>query len=174
MSVRVKPSNMAGLRVGREESAGCGRGGARIGSALHHTGVKSVRYLSTRDARPEPATCSFEEILLAGLAEDGGLYVPERVPAVGALGAQPYGELAARVVGLFAGDDFPPAQLRALTDEAYATFHHPAVAPLTQLDERTWLMELFHGPTLAFKDLALQLVGRMIDAALARRGEHVT
>jgi threonine synthase len=133
-----------------------------------------VRYLSTRDARPEPATYSFEDVLLAGLAEDGGLYLPERVPALGTLTAEPYAELAARVVGLFAGDDFPPAQLRALTGEAYATFHHAAVAPLTQLDERIWLMELFHGPTLAFKDLALQLVGRMIDAALARRGAHVT
>ena len=133
-----------------------------------------MRYLSTRDARPEPAAFSFEDVLLAGLAEDGGLYVPEHVPALGALAPMPYAELAARVVGLFAGEDFPPAQLRALTAEAYATFRHAAVAPLTQLDERIWLMELFHGPTLAFKDLALQLVGRMIDAVLARRGEHVT
>jgi threonine synthase len=133
-----------------------------------------VRYLSTRDSRPEPAIFSFADVLLAGLAEDGGLYVPERVPALGAVAAVPYAELAAKVVGLFAGDDFPPAELGALAAEAYATFHHAAVAPLVQLDERTWLMELFHGPTLAFKDLALQLVGRMIDRALARRGEHVT
>jgi threonine synthase len=133
-----------------------------------------VRYLSTRDARPEPVTYSFEDVLLAGLAEDGGLFVSERVPALGAVAAMPYAELAATVVGLFAGDDFPPGELGGLTQEAYATFHHAAVAPLVQLDERTWLMELFHGPTLAFKDLALQLVGRMIDRALARRGEHVT
>ena len=138
-----------------------------------------MRYLSTRDARPEPVTHSFEDVLLAGLAEDGGLYVSEQVPALDAaawrsLIATPYAELAARIVGLFAGDDFPPAELRALTEAAYADFRHAAVAPLVQLDEQLWLMELFHGPTLAFKDLALQLVARLIDAALARRGEHVT
>ncbi|HVC51354.1 MAG TPA: threonine synthase [Stellaceae bacterium] len=138
-----------------------------------------MRYLSTRDPRPVPATRSFEDVLLAGLAEDGGLFVPEALPALDpvawrGLAGLPYAELAARLVGLFAGDDFPPAALRGLSEGAYATFHHKAVAPLVQLDERLWLLELFHGPTLAFKDLALQLVSRMIDAALARRGEHVT
>jgi threonine synthase len=141
--------------------------------------VSGVRYLSTRDPGPEPRTHSFEDVLLAGLAEDGGLYVPERIPALdgappGGLARLPYAELAARIVGLFAGEDFPPDRLRALCAEAYSTFDHPAVAPLVQLDEQLWLMELFHGPTLAFKDLALQLVARQIDAALARRGERVT
>lgn len=142
-------------------------------------GTVGVRYLSTRDPGPVLQTASFEDVLLAGLAEDGGLFVPERVPMLDAatwrgLAGLPYAELAARLVGLFAGDDFPPDALGALTEEAYAAFRHKAVAPLVQIDQRLWLLELFHGPTLAFKDLALQLVARMIDAALARRGEHVT
>jgi threonine synthase len=138
-----------------------------------------LHYLSTRDPRPSPATRSFEEVLLAGLAEDGGLYVPARLPvldaaALRACAGLPYAELAARLVGHFTGDAFTPEALRRLADEAYRGFRHRAVAPLVQLDERLWLLELFHGPTLAFKDLALQLVGQMFDAVLARRGEHVT
>src|SRR5579863_8098667 len=141
--------------------------------------VANVRYLSTRDAGKVPATHTFEDVLLAGLAEDGGLYVPETVPALdraalGALAGLPYGELAARIVALFAGDSFTPAELSQLTGAAYGNFRHAAVAPLVQLDERLWLLELFHGPTLAFKDLALQLVGLLFDAVLARRGEQVT
>jgi threonine synthase len=138
-----------------------------------------MRYLSTRDAGKAPAARSFEEILLAGLAEDGGLYVPEHLPALGHdalrdLAGLPYAEIAARIVGLFAAGSFTIDELRALTARAYGGFAHAAVAPLVQLDERLWLLELFHGPTLAFKDLALQLVGLMFDTALARRGEHVT
>jgi len=138
-----------------------------------------VHYLSTRDPRPKPATNSFEEVLLAGLAEDGGLFVPERLPNLGgaalsALSGLTYAELAARVVGRFAGDSFGESELRRLCAQAYGSFRHAAVAPLVQLEERLWLMELFHGPTLAFKDLALQLVGLMFDAVLARRGEQVT
>ena len=138
-----------------------------------------MRYLSTRDAGAEPATHSFEDVLIAGLAEDGGLYVPESLPALDApalrgLAGLPYAELAARIVGMFAADSFGEAELRDLTAAAYAGFRHAGVAPLVQIDERLWLLELFHGPTLAFKDLALQLVARLIDSALARRGEHVT
>jgi threonine synthase len=138
-----------------------------------------VRYLSTRDGRANPATHTFEDVLLAGLAEDGGLYVPEQLPALDAaalrgLAGFSYAELAARTTGLFAGEAFDIAELRRLTEAAYGDFRHAAVAPLVQLDERLWLLELFHGPTLAFKDLALQLVGLMFDAVLARRGEHVT
>jgi threonine synthase len=135
-----------------------------------------VRYLSTRDPRPAPATHSFVEVLLAGLAEDGGLFVPERLPALdlASLAGLPYHELAASVMALFAGDSFDAAELRRLCDRAYRSFDHAAVAPLVQLDERLWLLELFHGPTLAFKDLALQLVGLLFDSALARRGEQVT
>ncbi|MGD9617474.1 MAG: threonine synthase [Alphaproteobacteria bacterium] len=138
-----------------------------------------MRYLSTRDAGPAPAARSFEEVLLAGLAEDGGLYVPELLPKLGRealldLAGLPYAEIAARIVGLFAAESFSGDELRALTARAYGTFGHAAVAPLVQLDERVWLLELFHGPTLAFKDLALQLVGLMFDTVLARHGEQVT
>ena len=135
-----------------------------------------MRYVSTRDSRPQPALSSFEDVLLRGLAEDGGLYVPERLPALDFrhLAGLPYAELAARVIALFAGDSFAEAELRRLCEQAYGAFNHAAVAPLVQLDARLWLLELFHGPTLAFKDLALQLVGRLFDTALARRGERVT
>ncbi|MBV8937577.1 MAG: threonine synthase, partial [Alphaproteobacteria bacterium] len=137
-----------------------------------------MRYLSTRDPRAEPLTRSFAEVLIAGLAEDGGLYVPERMPAIASdipgFAGLPYAELACRIVSLFAGDTFPPGELQQLAVAAYRSFRHAAVAPLVQVDESLWLMELFHGPTLAFKDLALQLVGLMFDAVLAHRCEHVT
>jgi threonine synthase len=138
-----------------------------------------VRYLSTRDPRAPPATLSFTEVLLAGLAEDGGLYVPDRLPRLSpaeltGYSGLPYAELAARVVSLFSSEAFATNDLRALTIAAYGGFARAAVVPLVQLDERLWLLELFHGPTLAFKDLALQLVGRMFDAVLARRHGHIT
>jgi threonine synthase len=138
-----------------------------------------VRYLSTRDPRSNPATHTFEDVLLAGLAEDGGLYVPETLPvldpaALRALCGLPYAELAARIIALFAGDTFDIPELSRLCETAYRKFDHSATTPLVQLDEGLWLLELFHGPTLAFKDLALQLVGLMFDAVLARRGEQVT
>src|SRR5579872_6206409 len=138
-----------------------------------------MRFVSTRDPGPVPATHTFEDVLLAGLAQDGGLYVPERLPMLDeatlrALAGLPYAELAARIMALFAGDAFDIPELSRLCEKAYAGFAHAAVAPLVQLDQRLWLLELFHGPTLAFKDLALQLVGLLFDAALARRGEQVT
>jgi threonine synthase len=138
-----------------------------------------VRYLSTRDPRPSPSTISFTEALLAGLSVDGGLYVPDEMPkltteALCAYAGLPYAELAARVVSLFAGKTFAAEELRRLTVAAYGGFNRAVVAPLIQLDERLWLLELFHGPTLAFKDFALQLVGPMFDAVLARRHEHIT
>jgi threonine synthase len=138
-----------------------------------------VRYLSTRDPRPRRATLSFREALLAGLAEDGGLYLPEELPTLDpdslrSCAGLPYPEVAARIVSLFAGSCFPAAELQRLTVAAYGRFRHAAVAPLVQLDERLWLLELFHGPTLAFKDLALQLVGLLFDAVLAREHERVT
>jgi len=142
-------------------------------------GPEHVRYLSTRDPRRSPSTLSFTEALLAGLAEDGGLYVPDRLPTLSAAvlrdyAGLPYAELAARVVSLFAGETFATDELRQLAVGAYSGFDRAAVVPLVQLDERLWLLELFHGPTLAFKDLALQLVGPMFDAVLARRHEHIT
>jgi threonine synthase len=138
-----------------------------------------VRYLSTRDPRPAPLTRSFTEVLLTGLAEDGGLYVPDRLPdfsttCLRSYAGLPYPESAASIVSLFAGNSFPAAELQRLTATAYSRFRHAAVAPLVQLDDKLWLIELFHGPTLAFKDLALQLIGLLFDAVLAREGEHVT
>ena len=137
-----------------------------------------MRYISTRDPRAAPPGLSFEAALLAGLAEDGGLYVPDRLPEPGAAlhgcAGLPYPELAARLLSLFAGDGFSTEELRRLSVAAYGRFRHAAVAPLIQLDEKLWLLELFHGPTLAFKDLALQLVGLLFDAVLARSREHVT
>jgi threonine synthase len=138
-----------------------------------------VRYLSTRDPRAARPTLSFAEVLVGGLAEDGGLYVPDRLPALDAgtlrdYAGLAYAELAARLVSLFAGDAFHAGELQRLTAAAYSRFRHAAVVPLVQLDERLWLLELFHGPTLSFKDLALQLVGLLFDAVVARRREHVT
>ncbi|MBL6454913.1 threonine synthase [Belnapia sp. T6] len=135
-----------------------------------------MRYISTRG---EAAPRDFEGVLLAGLAEDGGLFLPETWPGLSpaewrGLRGLPYAELSARLIHLFAGETLRFETLRAMTGEAYAGFGHPAVAPLVQLDHRTFALELFHGPTLAFKDMAMQLLGRLFDHALARRGERIT
>jgi threonine synthase len=131
-----------------------------------------VRYVSTRGRAPALGFC---ETLLAGLASDGGLYVPERWPALPPIvPGEPYAHVAAGVVQAFAGDELQPALLERLCAEAYAGFRHPAVCPLVQLDADEWLLELFHGPTLAFKDLALQLVGRLFDHVLNQRDERIT
>lgn len=122
-----------------------------------------MQHVSTRGAaRP----LDFRGATLAGLASDGGLYVPETWPRWDAgafrdLRDASYAETAAAVLGPFIGDSLKPAELAALVDAAYAGFAHAAVAPLVQLDHRHWLLELHHGPTLAFKDLALQLLGRL-------------
>jgi threonine synthase len=131
-----------------------------------------VRYISTRGRAPALGFC---DTLLAGLASDGGLYVPERWPRLPpARAGASYASAAAGVVGAFAGDELEPALLERLCGEAYAGFRHPAVCPLVQLDAGEWLLELFHGPTLAFKDLALQLVGRLFEHVLSERDERVT
>ncbi|HYF08758.1 MAG TPA: threonine synthase [Acetobacteraceae bacterium] len=135
-----------------------------------------MHYISTRGAA---AAREFDGVLLAGLAEDGGLFVPEACPQFSAaewrgLRGLPYAELAARVIHPFCGTALPYETLLRMTREAYAGFGHPAVAPLVQLDARLFALELFHGPTLAFKDMALQLVGRLFDHVLTARGERVT
>jgi threonine synthase len=131
-----------------------------------------VRYVSTRGQAPE---LGFADVLLAGLARDGGLYVPAVWPTLPSLdGLATYEEVAAAIVGAFVGDDLTSEEVGRLCAEAYGTFRHPAVVPLVQIDDRQWLLELFHGPTLAFKDVALQLVGRLFDHVLAARGERVT
>lgn len=135
-----------------------------------------MKYLSTRGEAPP---IEFEDVLLSGLAPDGGLYLPEAWPQFDAgtlagFAALPYHEVAARVIAPFAAPGIDEATLAGIASEAYAGFEHPAVAPLVQLDTNSWLLELFHGPTLAFKDYALQLVGRLFDHVLAKRGEKVT
>jgi threonine synthase len=135
-----------------------------------------MRYISTRGQAP---VRDFAGVLLAGLAEDGGLYVPETWPQFvaadwRALRGLPYAELAARVMRPFVGDEIPFATLQSLCRDAYAGFGHPAVAPLVQLDSNLWAQELFHGPTLAFKDMAMQLLGRLFDHVLAERDARVT
>jgi threonine synthase len=131
-----------------------------------------VRYVSTRGAAPE---LGFADVLLAGLAADGGLYVPSAWPSLPDLGGvTDYASVAATVMSPFVGDDIDDATFARICTEAYATFRHDAVVPLVQVDDVQWVQELFHGPTLAFKDVALQLVGRLFDHVLAERGDHVT
>ena len=134
-----------------------------------------MKYISTRGTAP---TLGFADVLLAGLAADGGLYVPEswpELPSGEALdAAATYAEAAAMIVQPFVGDDIAPDELRAMCDAAYGTFRHDAVVPLVQVDHQQWVAELFHGPTLSFKDVALQLVGRLFDHVLGQRGERVT
>lgn len=131
-----------------------------------------MRYVSTRGVAP---ALGFTDALLAGLATDGGLYVPESWPELPPrMPGATYSQRAAQIIQLFVGDDLPAATVQRLCDEAYATFAHPAVVPLVQLDDEHFVQELFHGPTLAFKDVALQLVGRMFDEVLRARGQRVT
>ncbi|MEE4279289.1 MAG: threonine synthase [Halieaceae bacterium] len=137
--------------------------------------AEPIRYLSTRGQAPE---LGFEDVLLAGLASDGGLYVPSSLPhydaeALEAMRELDYPELAAQLLQPFVGECFDPQELRALVDESYAAFRHDAIAPLVQLSRDQWVLELFHGPTLAFNDFALQLLGRLLDAVLERRREKI-
>lgn len=138
-----------------------------------------MHYISTRDGRSRPERLGFDEMLLAGLARDGGLYLPEAWPhfdadRIRSLAGRSYAEIAVAVMAPFIGEAIDAAALRRIVDAAYAGFDHAAVAPLKQLSADLWLLELFHGPTLAFKDYALQVVGRLFDHVLARRGDRVT
>jgi len=135
-----------------------------------------MRYISTRGSAP---ALDFEGVTLAGLASDGGLYVPEEYPRfsedeIAALKGLPYAELAVRVMLPFVEGSVSEAELRELCREAYGRFAHDAVTPLVQLDQQHWLLELFHGPTLAFKDVALQLLGRLFEHFLSRTDDHLT
>jgi threonine synthase len=134
-----------------------------------------MKYISTRGAAPE---LTFEEAMLTGLARDGGLYVPAEIPVfspaeIAALSGLSYEETAFRVMRPFIGDCFGDDEFRTIIARAYAGFGHTARAPLKQLAPNHFLLELFHGPTLAFKDFAMQLIGQMFQVALARRGEKV-
>lgn len=135
-----------------------------------------MKYISTRGGAP---TLGFVDVLLAGLAADGGLYVPDTWPTFSAaelraMRGKPYADVAFTVLKPFVGGEIAGADLKAMIDEAYGTFAHKAVVPLKQLDANQWLMELFHGPTLAFKDVAMQLLARLMDHALARSGRRAT
>ena len=133
-------------------------------------------YISTRGAA---RGLNFEQVTLAGLAGDGGLYVPKSWPSfsaeeIAAMAGLSYVEVAVRVMQPFVGDALDEGELRDLCEQAYGRFSHAAVTPLVQLDGRQWLLELFHGPTLAFKDVALQLLGLMFEKFLARQDKHLT
>ena len=135
-----------------------------------------MRYVSTRG---QAAHRDFAGVLLAGLAEDGGLFVPATWPTLTAADLRamrglPYAEVAARVMQPFVGEAVPFATLQAICRDAYTGFAHPAVVPLVQLDADLWSLELFHGPTLAFKDLAMQVLGRLFDHVLRERQGRVT
>ena len=135
-----------------------------------------MKYISTRGQAPH---LSFEEALLAGLASDGGLYVPESWPRLSDatlrsfVGAD-YATVAKAVLHPFMAEDVSAERLNQLVDEAYASFEHDEVAPLVALEDGHYLLELFHGPTLAFKDVAMQILARLMDDALTRRGARAT
>src|SRR5882724_7602490 len=148
----------------------------RDGGVASIGALRPVRYVSTRGEAP---TLGFVEDTLAGLARDGGLYVPAVWPKLGedtiaGFAGRPYAEVAAEVIRPFVGDAIPENDLARMAREAYGGFRHPAVAPLVQFGVSDFVLELFHGPTLAFKDLAMQLLGRLMDHALAARGERTT
>ncbi len=135
-----------------------------------------MKYISTRGQSP---ALTFEEAMLTGLARDGGLYVPETWPTLSAdeiagFAGKSYEEVAFAVMKPFIGDTFTDIEFLEIIHKAYSSFGHSARCPLVQLDENHFLLELFHGPTLAFKDVAMQLIGQMFEKALGRRGDKVT
>ena len=135
-----------------------------------------MKYISTRGQAPE---LTFEDAMLTGLARDGGLYVPETIPQLSsndikAMAGKSYEEIAFQVMRPFVGDTFSDDDFKGIIERAYKGFGHAARAPLVQLDHGHYLLELFHGPTLAFKDFAMQLIGQLFQTALSRRNERVT
>lgn len=135
-----------------------------------------MKYVSTRGEAPSLGFC---DALLAGLARDGGLYVPKEWPSfskkqIRALRGKSYQEIAFTVLSPFVDGEIPDDKFRAMIDEAYATFRHPAIAPLIQTGPNAFIVELFHGSTLAFKDVAMQLLGRLMDYVLAERNQRAT
>jgi len=135
-----------------------------------------MNYVSTRGMAPK---LGFEQAMLAGLARDGGLYVPECWPhldpdEIAAFAGRPYEDVAFRVMRPFVSDAFTDAEFRDILARAYAGFGHVARCPLVQIGDNDWMLELFHGPTLAFKDVAMQLIGQMFEASLARSGNRLT
>jgi threonine synthase len=136
----------------------------------------TVQYVSTRG---EAHSLGFIDVTLAGLARDGGLFVPVNWPqfdaqAIAGFAGRPYAEVAAEIIRPFVGGEIPEHELARMIREAYGSFRHPAVVPLRQYGPGEFVLELFHGPTLAFKDLAMQLLGRLMDYVLTQRGERTT
>lgn len=135
-----------------------------------------TRYISTRGEAPELGFC---DVMLTGLARDGGLYVPVTWPqlpveTIAGFFGRPYWEVAVEIIRPFVGGEISDAELGRMANEAYATFRHPAVVPLRQMSPHQFVLELFHGPTLAFKDVAMQLISRLMDHVLAKRGQRTT
>lgn len=135
-----------------------------------------VRYISTRGNAP---VLDFEQVVLAGLARDGGLYVPEQWPQFSeselkSLRGRSFQDIAFAIMQPFIGNALTASDLRKLIDETYAVFSHEAIAPLTQIGANSWILELFHGPTLAFKDIAMQFLARVFDTVLQRRQGRIT
>ncbi len=135
-----------------------------------------MKYISTRGQAPE---LTFEEAMLTGLARDGGLYLPAEIPVmsrdeIAALAGLPYEDIAFRVMWPYVSGSFAEDEFKGIIARAYEGFGHAARAPLKQLNENHFLLELFHGPTLAFKDFAMQLIGQLFQVALKRRGDRVT
>ena len=132
-----------------------------------------MKYVSTRGQAP---VLGFEDVMLTGLARDGGLYVPESWPALDfkKFHGLPYADAAFEAMSPFVGNEIPDSEFKQILKDAYATFAHPAVCPLVQIGDNEWVLELFHGPTLAFKDVAMQVLGRLMDRSLKKRGARAT
>jgi threonine synthase len=135
-----------------------------------------MQFVSTRGQAP---VLGFSDAVLAGLASDGGLYVPQTWPQVDAaeiasFAGKPYADVAYAIISRFTGDEIAPQKLKAILDEAYASFRHPSVTPLLEIEPNHFVLELFHGPTLAFKDVAMQFLSRVMDHILAERGLKAT
>ena len=135
-----------------------------------------MQFVSTRGQAP---VLGFSDAVLAGLASDGGLYVPQTWPQVSAseiagFAGKPYADVAYAIISRFTGDEIAPARLKQIIDDSYAVFRHPSVAPLVELEPGHFVLELFHGPTLAFKDVAMQFLSRVMDHILAERGLKAT
>ncbi|MDA9769837.1 threonine synthase [Emcibacteraceae bacterium] len=135
-----------------------------------------MRYVSTRGEAP---TLSFEEVLLTGLARDGGLYLPEKWPTftteeIKAMRGKSYQEIAFLVMAPYVCPEIPENDFKELIDKAYSSFRHDAIVHLSQLDNNEWILELFHGPTLAFKDVALQLLGNLFEYVLKKNNDKIT
>src|SRR4051812_26812472 len=135
-----------------------------------------MRFISTRG---QASAVGFTDAVLGGLAPDGGLYVPQEWPTfskaqIAAFAGMPYAHVAAEVLGAFAGDEIAREDMRAMCEEAYATFSHRAVVPMVQIGPQTFIAELFHGPSLAFKDVAMQILARLYDRLLGQQNRRQT